>query len=60
MIVQLFNRGGQPAPAEYKTPKGMQGINVRLSHLDQHMIEKAREAGKKIGAWYGRDDPKET
>ena len=34
MILQLFNGGGQPDPKEYKTPKGMQGINVRFSHLN--------------------------
>ena len=60
MIIQLFNGGGQPDPEEYKTPKGMQGINVRLTSLNQQMIEKSRDAGKKIGIWIGKTDQKEN
>ena len=56
MILQLFNGGGQPDPKEYKTPKGMQGINVRFSSLNQQMIDKSRDAGKKIGIWIGKTD----
>ena len=34
MIMQLYNGSLWPTPAEVKTPKGMTGINVRVSALE--------------------------
>ena len=39
-----------------KTPKGMHGINCRVRDLEQDWIAKARDTGKKFGAWIGRKD----
>ena len=56
MLIQLFNGDHWPKPAEIKTPKGMQGINCRVRDLKQDWIVKARDTGKKLGAWIGRKD----
>ena len=56
MLIQLFNGDHWPKPAEMKTPKGMQGINCRVRDLEQDWIVKARDTGKKLGAWIGRND----
>ena len=37
----------------------MQGILVKFEAFDQHMIEQARNSGKKFGVWFSKKAVKE-
>ena len=46
-----MNRGLAEEP-EYKTPEGMQGINLSLELLKQDVIEPVQDVGHTVGVWY--------